>query len=291
MTIFRSPSVQVAVLQTRITQGDREKNWQSVQRLLAQVRPHKPVLIVLPEAFATGVNFIILQQMAEPIPTGPTCQALGELARDLAAYFVAGVLERDSDGRIYDSAVVVSPKGAVAAVYRRRFLWIGERSYLAKGCQPVMLDTEFGRLGLLIGYDLCFPAACEGFLAADVDIGICPASVFTALNHNAARLPLARAMDHHCYFVYANAVGFHQFANLHYTGRSGVFAGPYFLQVQMLTPATDGLGCLSQASDSEEQVVLADLHPGELSKARQRCLPFRGDAAFSTHKTPSGSPP
>lgn len=281
MTVFRRPAARTALLQTRIAQGETEENWRRALLLFERALEHAPELVVFPEAFATGVNFIILRQMAEPVPDGPTCLRLRELAARHGVHLVAGVLEAGEDGRVYDSAVVVGPDGGVLGRYRRRFLWVGERSYVSAGDAPLVVSTSLGRIGVLLGYDLCFPEACATFLHEGVDVAVCPASVFQRLNFSAPGLGLARAMDHHCYFVYANAVGFHPFANMRYTGGSAVFADPYFLQVELDEPPREGLGCLARGGAQDEEVVVAELHLEALARARAAKLPFRGDAAFT----------
>jgi predicted amidohydrolase len=279
----------VALLQTRIAQGETEENWRRAELLFARAMDREPALVVLPEAFATGVNFIILRQMAEPVPGGRTCERLRALAAEHGVHVAAGVLEAGEDGRVYDSALVISPLGEVLGKYRRRFLWVGERSYVSAGDGPVVVPTGAGRIGLLVGYDLCFPEACATFLGQEVDLAVCTASVFQRLNFSASRLGLARAMDHHCYFAYANAVGFHPFANMRYTGGSAVFADPYFLQVELGDEAHDALGCLARAGAEDEEVLVADLHLEALARARRSKLPFRADAAFTLERAPTES--
>jgi predicted amidohydrolase len=279
LSIFTKEGIPVAVLQTCIEQGEKERNWKSATQLLDQALEHGPKLVVFPEAFVSGVNFIILRQMAEQVP-GPTSERLSELAVRHSLHIVAGILEQGENRKIYDSAVIIDPSGAIVAKYRRRFLWTGERNYVTAGDCAVTAETALGRIGLLIGYDLFFPDACASFLQSDVDIAVCPASVFERLNFSAPRLALARAIDHHCYFLYGNAVGFHQFANMRYTGRSAVFADPYFLQIQMAASQHESLGCLAHA-EGQPGYVKADLCLEELATARRAKLPFKGDAIFS----------
>lgn len=285
MTVFRRQSLRAAVIQSRIQQGEKDENWRHALELLQRAMEHRPQLVVLPEAFATGVNFIILKQMAEPIPDGPTCSRLRQLAADLGIHLIAGVLELGDDGHVFDSAVLFDPAGELLGRYRRRFLWVGERNYVAAGAAPLVVDSELGRIGFLVGYDLCFPEACSHFLHQDVDIAVCPASVFERLNFNARHLALARAMDHHCYFLFANAVGFHQFANMTYDGHSGIFADPYFLQIQLAEAAEPGLGRLAEVGPGEGFAV-ADLHLQDLAQAKRKKLPFRGDAQHTLHRHP-----
>ncbi len=289
MSIFKKlDSVPVAVLQTEIAQGEKDGNWNQAMQLLEKALAHSPQLVVFPEAFVSGVNFIILRQMAEPVP-GPTCEKLCALAIHHSLHVVAGILEQGEDNRIYDTAVLIAPDGALLAKYRRRFLWTGERNYVAAGDAPVTADTALGRIGLLVGYDLCFPEACSSFLHEDVDIAICPASVFERLNFNARRLALARAMDHHCYFLYANAVGFHQFANMRYIGQSAICADPYFLQIQLVANPNEGLGCLAQAGTSPG-FLTAELCLTDLAAARRTKLPFKADADFTLRRNTPCAP-
>jgi len=279
LSIFTKQGIPVAVLQTSIEQGEKERNWRNALQLLEQALEHGPKLVVFPEAFISGVNFIILRQMAEPVP-GPTSDKLSELAIQHSLYIVAGILEQGENRKIYDSAIIVAPDGSLIAKYRRRYLWTGERNYVTAGNQSVTADTALGRVGLLIGYDLCFPDACSTFQQSDVDIIACPASVFERLNFCAPSLALARAIDHHCYFLYSNAVGIHQFANMRYTGRSAIFADPYFLQIQMGATQHETLGRLACAND-QPGYVKAELCLEELAVARRTKLPFKADAAFS----------
>lgn len=280
MSIFQKPSVPVAVLQTQIEQGEKERNWSGAITLFEKALESGPKLIVFPEAFVSGVNFIILRQMAERVPDGPTCDQLCQLAVQHSVHIAAGVLEAGEDGKIYDSAILIDPSGTVLGKYRRRFLWTGERNYVSAGSEQAVIKTELGNIGLLIGYDLCFPESCGAFLQSDVDIAICMASVFERLNYNAPRLALARAIDHHCYFLYANAVGFHQFANMRYTGSSGIFADPYFLQIQMAYAPEDRLGILAMTEDAPA-FLAANLFLEELRRARRSKLPFKEDATYT----------
>lgn len=288
MPTIRRDGVKAAVVQSRIDQGDKEKNWRRAVALARPALTEGVDLIVFPEAFVSGVNFIILRQMAEPVP-GPTVERLSALAAEHDVHVVAGVLEAGDDGRIYDSAVVIDRAGRLLGRYRRRFAWVGERAYVSVGDGPVTVDTELGRIGLIVGYDLCFPEACATFLAAEVDVIACPASVFARLNHSAPTLARARAMDCHCYLLYANAVGFHQFANMAYTGRSGIHVDPYFAQVQLGAEPRPGLGTLAQAAE-EETVLTATLHLDDLRAARvPDRLPFRDDAAYTLARGPAAA--
>lgn len=276
--MFKKLGTHASVIQTLIKQGEKEDNWTRAMDLFQRALEHKPRLVVFPEAFATGINFIILRNMAEAVPDGDLCCRLRELARENRLFIAAGILELGEDDKIYDCAVILDPRGDLVAKYRRRFRWVGECNYLSPGRKSVVVDTEIGRIGLIIGYDLCLPETCSTFLADEVDMILCPSAVFRELAFNTRHLAMARAMDYHCYFLYANALGFHQFANMHYPGDSAIFADPYFLQVQMSLEQGVDLGCLTQRVKGEA-VLPGVLHLEDLAKARKKKLPFKEDAS------------
>lgn len=282
----RQDAVVAAVLQPRVELGDEAGNWARADALLAQVGARQIDLLVLPEAFASGICFPRLREQAEPIPDGPTCRRLGRLARERGVHIVAGVLEAAEADRVYDSAVVYDPAGRLRGRYRRRHLWIGERGLISPGEAPLVLDTEIGRLGILVGYDLAFPRASETFLLAEVDLIVCPALAFEQINFNLSRQALLRAMDHHCFAIYANAVGVHFAVAMRYTGGSGVYADPYFLQVQRGERRREDLGCLARAGEAEAALVTS-LPVHELGLARDRLMTFKDEAVHAG----AGSPP
>jgi predicted amidohydrolase len=126
-------------------------------------------LFVYPEAHLCGPNqgqtdAEMVEAAAEPLD-GPRGRALAELAGDLKLWLAPGsIYERGEDGRIYNTAVVYSPEGRLAASYRKVFPW---RPYenVAQGSQFVVFDMAgFGRVGLSICYDAWFPE-CSRHLA------------------------------------------------------------------------------------------------------------------------------
>lgn len=98
-----------------------------------------------------------MNETAQPLD-GPRGRTLAELAGDLKIWLAPGsVFERGSDGRIYNTSVVYSPEGKLAASYRKVFPW---RPYetVSSGTEFVVFDmTGYGRVGLSICYDAWFP--------------------------------------------------------------------------------------------------------------------------------------
>jgi predicted amidohydrolase len=95
-----------------------------------------------------------MRALAEPL-SGPTVRAWAALAAAHDGYVAGGFCERDGDA-IYNTAVVVGPRG-VALHYRKLHLFAEEMHAFAPGDLGLpVLDTPFGRIGLCVCYDLRF---------------------------------------------------------------------------------------------------------------------------------------
>lgn len=137
---------------------------------LVEAAATNPVdLVCLPEGITvvgTGKSYV---EVSEPVP-GPTTRRLGALARKLGAYVVAGLYER-SGPRVFNTAVLIDRKGELAGSYRKTHL---PREEWERGITPGdryrVFDTDFGRLGILICWDLQFPEAARALALQGAEV-------------------------------------------------------------------------------------------------------------------------
>jgi len=151
-------------------------------------------LLVLPEAITISGNGLSYIDAAEPIP-GPSTAALGQLARDLNTYVVAGLMEREG-ASAYNTAVLIDRHGVLLGKYRKVYLPREEvEGGLTPGQSYPVFDTDFGRLGLMICWDLQYadPARALALGGAEL-IAIPIAGGNLTLGH-------ARAIENHLFLV------------------------------------------------------------------------------------------
>jgi N-carbamoylputrescine amidase len=153
--------VTVAAIPFAATVGDVAGNLERSLDRLARASDAGARLAVLPELALTGYAPATRDEaleLAQPVPAGPAVEAWGRLARERDLVVVAGMCERDGD-RCYNTAVAVGP-GGVLSRYRKAHLFEREHEVFDQGDTgfPV-IDTPFGRLGMLVCYDLRFPDA------------------------------------------------------------------------------------------------------------------------------------
>ncbi len=134
-------------------------------------------LVCLPESFLdVGLPRDELP-VAEPIP-GPSFDALSSLAKRHAVWVVAPFCVRTEAGAIENSAVVIDRRGELAGRYAKVHPTIGEceQRSIAPGREAAVVDTDFGRFGLAICYDIGWPAHWDDLRRLGAEMVVWPSA-------------------------------------------------------------------------------------------------------------------
>ena len=110
------------------------------------------------KAVTAGLRGVAPKDVAETVP-GPSTRAFAALARELGIYLTVPLIEVDpKGGRYFNTLCLVGPQGKLLAHYRKRNPWpYAERGWATKGDRGLpTVDTPYGRLGLLVCYDINF---------------------------------------------------------------------------------------------------------------------------------------
>jgi predicted amidohydrolase len=163
-------------------------------RLIEESAPMKPDVICLPEGITVVGNGKSYPEVAEPVP-GPTTRTLGALAKRLHTYIVAGVYER-AGSVIYNTAVLIDRNGELAGKYHKTHLPREEvEGGLTPGDSYPVFDTDFGRVGLMICWDLQFPEPWRALGLQGAEIALLP------IWGGSEILARARAIENHFYLI------------------------------------------------------------------------------------------
>jgi predicted amidohydrolase len=122
-------------------------------------------------------------------------QVLAEFARRKHAWVVAGVLEREGS-TAYNTAVLLDREGALRGRYRKVYLPREEvEGGLTPGEEYPVFQTDFGKLGLMICWDIQYPDPARALALAGAEIVALPiAGGNLTLGH-------ARAIENHLFLV------------------------------------------------------------------------------------------
>ena len=143
--------------------------------------------------------------MATEIP-GPVTERLGQIARDCGLWMVPGSMyERAADGRIYNTAVVLSPDGDLIARYRKVFPWQPHES-CASGQDFVTFEIpDVARVGLAICYDGNFPETFRQLAWMGAEVVLQPTLTTTSDRNAELVMTRANAIFNQLYVVSLNA--------------------------------------------------------------------------------------
>ena len=161
------PTVKVAAIQCPSVMGKTSDNLRLITNLIYRAAGHGVKIAVFPECAVHGYMDPITwrswsrkkadpdhaKQVAETVP-GPSTRLLGELAYRFDMYIAIGLIEVEDDA-FYNTQVLLGPDGGIKARHRKQSLWTpGDSRWCTKGDRPVqVVDSPFGRLGLMICYD------------------------------------------------------------------------------------------------------------------------------------------
>ncbi|MFE0854799.1 carbon-nitrogen hydrolase family protein [Streptomyces mutabilis] len=223
--------MKIAVVQMESKLGKPAHNLRRAEHYIREAAGQGANLICLPEAFSTSGNILEVADVSVPVP-GPETEFLCEQAKQADAYLVAGLLERGDDGKYYSTSVLCGPDGTMLGRYRRVHCHELEARYLTGGTEYPVFDVEFGRIGLMQGYDVNFPEVAREYCRRGVDVIVCSALVPEMFAYVAnMRLPV-RAVDAECVVAFASGIGTNLFAGFGYMGRSQILADPLFLEAE-----------------------------------------------------------
>lgn len=133
-------------------------------------------VIVLPELVSSGYVFRSQQEAAAAAvaTNSDLIGAWASEARRAGAVIAAGFCELGEDGRLYNSAALFDGTG-LRALYRKLHLWDREKLFFTPGGElPPVIDTPFGRIGLMICYDLEFPELTRAVALAGAQLLLVP---------------------------------------------------------------------------------------------------------------------
>lgn len=142
----------LALVQMRVDGGERDINLKRAGDRIREAAGKGAKMILLPEAMDLGWTDPSSLEKAQPVPDGETARFLSDMAKKYRIYLCAGLTEKDGD-QVYNAAVIIDPTGVIILKHRKiNELDIGH-PYYDLGDRLNVVDTEFGRLGLMICAD------------------------------------------------------------------------------------------------------------------------------------------
>jgi predicted amidohydrolase len=201
--------VNVAAVQMRPVLNEVEENLVRMADFIRKIASEQKVdLIVFPELITTGYECgMYFTDLAQRVP-GPAVNVLAQRAADFGVHVLFGMATKERvESILYDAAILIGPDGEVIGDYHKIHLRGEERLAFRPGYRPTVFETEFGPLGVMIGWDLAFPEMARALTMEGAEL-LCVSAAWEVERAEEWRTyVLARAYENACYVVGANRVG------------------------------------------------------------------------------------
>ncbi len=247
-------SVKVGLIQMAAG-PDPNENVKKAYLKVEQAAKDGSQIICLPELYRTryfpqgiGVN---VSSLAETIP-GDSTRVFSEIARRNKVVIIVPLFEKSSEGRFYNTAVIIDADGTLHTPYHKVHIpqdpGFFEKGYFYPGAGFQVHTTRYGRIAVLICYDQWFPEAARCVALDGAQIIFYP----TAIGHPTSEEPVEGNWKEAWVLIqrsHAVANSVHVAA----TNRVGSEAGINFFGGSFVCDAFGKI--IRQAGDTEETLI------------------------------------
>jgi len=207
----------VAVVQLD-TQNDKGENLKTICNYIDEAAAHGAKLVSFPEVMNLVGENVGEGGKHEQIP-GYTTEKLMAKAKEHGIYIHSGSFCEEIPGeeRAYNTTVMINPQGEIIAKYHKLHTFdvtlpdgtvCDESARIHPGDEIVTVDTEIGKLGFAICYDIRFPELFRIMALEGAQVIFTPAS-FTMPTGKDHWEPIlrTRAIENGLYIVAAGQIG------------------------------------------------------------------------------------
>ncbi|MGC9345180.1 MAG: carbon-nitrogen hydrolase family protein [Candidatus Bathyarchaeales archaeon] len=202
----------VALAQISCKRADKTENIRKTETAVVKAKEQGAELVIFPELSLTGYTLRDqIYELAETIP-GPSTRLLEKLARKMETYIVFGMpeLSEKTQATIYNTAVLIGPDGLIGK-YRKMYLpthsVFEEKRYFRPGYQTAVFETDLGKIGLIICYDIFFPEVSRLTRLKGAQLIVCISASPAVRRTFFETLTAARAIENTAFLAYVNLVG------------------------------------------------------------------------------------
>ena len=235
------PEITIAVVQFQPVLNEPDENIRRMSDFIQKICTEQPVdLIVFPELATTGHECgLRFTDFAEPIP-GPTVSRLAKDAAQFNTHVAFGMVSKAKvESVLYNTAVLIGPDGELIGAYSKVHLRGEERLAFRNGFRFPVFETEWGRVGLLVGWDMAFPEAARSLALEGADILAVCANWELPHQEEWRAYCVARACENAMFVAAANRIG--EEPSYHFFGDSMVLS-PRGERFTGLEDAAEGYG-------------------------------------------------
>ncbi len=260
-------SFSIALAQMTLNRAEPETNSKKADNWVRNASDQGAEIVLLPELWASGYDLKNCEIYGTPIHEGIFAK-MRSMANKYNIAVGGSLIERENDA-FYNTFVLYSASGEMIASYRKIHLfgWLEEDIYFKAGNQLVLVESDWGKMGLATCYDLRFPELFRAYAVKGAELILLVAEWPQRRVAHWQRLLQSRAIENQCFLAAVNKSGVSQGEKL--SGYSAVInpMGEY----------------LTQGGENEE-LLIASIDLKEVNKIR-RWMPVLQDRKPEVYQT------
>lgn len=248
--------VTVALAQISSRIGDKEHNIKEMEKKIKQAKRKGANLVIFPELALTGyVCRDLVYELAEPVPRGPSIRQITDIAKRENVHTIFGMVEQSAKASavLHNTAVLIGPRGFIGK-YQKMHLpthsIFEEKRYFRQGYQTPVYETNIGKLGMIICYDIYFPEITRLMRLKGSQLIVCISASPSTRREFFEVLTAARAIENTVFLAFTNLVGIED--GLQFWGGS-----------RLITPSGN---IIAQAKYDEEDLIVAKINYSDMKR-------------------------
>lgn len=158
--------------------NDKMTNIKKVEKLIeGNIQPFQD-LIIMPEFFNSGIGADCFKKYAELVDSNETFEYFSKIAKKYNTYILLGSLiekeQVNGEWKQYNTSILIDRNGNLIAKYRKIHLFNSmggcEHQYTTAGDETVVVETDFGKIGLAVCFDMKYPQHFSELISKGAEI-------------------------------------------------------------------------------------------------------------------------
>ena len=265
--------MKIALLQTDIHFLEPEKNYRNVEKLIekAMAVEDKPDILLLPEDWSSGFSdkmFHEIDKYVEDID-GPSLTFLRSKAIEYNVWIVGGSISIKINGENYNTTYVINREGELVGDYSKMHLYsdMDEDVAYKHGEKTDIIETEFGKLGLMICYDIRFCELAKTYALKGAEAIFVVSDFPNPRVDHWRTLLKSRAIENQLFVVACNRVG---------ESPMGTYCGHSII--------IDPWGKVIAEGSDEQEIIYGEINFSEINEPRELIHVFNHRRPTSYHE-------
>ncbi|PKL68554.1 MAG: carbon-nitrogen hydrolase [Methanobacteriales archaeon HGW-Methanobacteriales-1] len=157
--------IKLALCQMKVV-DHKEHNIKNALEMIKESSINSADLVILPEMFNCPYENSKFEEYSETFDESPTLETISSAASEFKIHIIAGSIPEKTEEGIYNTCFIFNNHGKIIGFHRKMHLFdidipgriaFKESDILKPGQQITVVETNFGKIGIGICYDIRFP--------------------------------------------------------------------------------------------------------------------------------------